>query len=513
MRCPECNAEIPDNLQLCPECGTMMEETRPMRAHRRRPDASVAAPKTSSRWRTIRTIMLWALGFLLVLVLSVGGAAYWGIHQGERDREQQRLQTAEEHYHAGLQRLDAGEHQLAIAEFEYALKLNPNHPYAQQGIDEARARIRQLTAMPTPTPETDEASADDLYQTALAEYKAESWRDAVSTLTQLRSLDPSYRREEIEEMLFTSLYNAGMALLEKDRFEEGIFYLDQAVALRPLDEEALTQRSLAIQYMTALGYWGVDWETCIARFERLYAAEPNYKDVFQRLYRAHVNYGNAWYDQGEMCPAEEQYTLALQLMNDPSIEEKRKEAESLCLVATPTPIAPVTGTMPVTLNERPPGFNTGRLAYPVYDAETGLYDIYVLSADLRLVRMATGADQPWWWGDRGTLLYRDRTAGGIGLLASGEATPRQIAAGAGLNWPSFSPDGTRVVYAAQNAAGTWQVYIGPSDGTGQPKRPSTRTEEGRSGGRPACWPGPAATPAASAASWSITPTTTNRRHA
>ncbi len=471
MRCPECGNRVPDNLLLCPTCGAMVEETQPMRAQRARQTTPGAIPaasgaETLTRWQRLRTILLWTAGFLCLLALSVGGAVYGGRYRGERDREQQRLQLADQHYRAGIERLDAGEYELAIAEFEYVLKLNPNHPTASQGIAEAESRI---AAIPTPTSEVQEIVVDDLYRKAVNHYEAEDWEEAIAVLTQLRALDATYAADTVEEMLFTSLYNAGMALLDEDRFEEGVFYLDQAVALRPLDEEALTQRSLAIKYMTALGYWGVDWEVCIERFEQLYAIAPNYKDVFSRLYNAHVIYANAWYDQGEMCPAEVEYAQALQLMNDPEIEQRRAEATQICLVATPTPIAPITGTMPITLTEPPPGFTTGRLAYPSYNTQTGVYDVYTLFADGRLMRLVGGADQPCWvWGS-GDLGYRNLLTPGISLLTPGEVTPRQLAVGGGRAWPTFSPDGSRMAYATQDSAGTWQIIIAPTDGSAEPE--------------------------------------------
>ncbi len=442
-----------------------------MHASRSGRAASVAATPTPdseapTRWQRLRPILLWTIGFLCLLALSVGGAAYGGLYRGERDRERQRQELAERHYRAGLERLDGGEYELAIAEFEYVLDLDPDHPFSQQGITEAQARI---AARPTPTSESYEIIVDDLYRRVIAHYEAEQWEEAAAVLTQLRVLDPTYEAEAVEEMLFTSLYNAGMALLDDDRFEEGIFYLDQAVALRPLDEDALTQRSLAIQYMTALGYWGVDWEHCIERFERLYAAEPSYKDVFRRLYLAHVTHGDAWYAQGEMCPAEEQYAQAAQLMADPEIEQKRTEAAQICLIATPTPIAPITGTLPITLTEPPPGFTIGRLAYPAYNTQTGLYDVYALFADGRLMRMTGGGDQPCWLWGSGALGYRNLLSPGISLLVPGEAAPRQLAAGAGLAWPTFSPDGSRMAYAVQEAAGTWQITVVPTDGSAEPR--------------------------------------------
>jgi hypothetical protein len=200
----------------------------------------------------------------------------------------------------------------------------------------------------------------------------------------------------------------------------------------------------------------------------LYAAAPGYKDVTWRLYRAHVSYADAWYDDGEMCPAERQYTLAVQLFSDPEVDSKLAEARETCLVATPTPIAPLTGTLSVTLTQPPPGFTIGRLAYPVYDTDTGSYDVNALFADGRLVRMASAADQPAWLGSSGALVYRNRAAGGISLIVPGEGAPRGVASGAGLAWPSYSPDAGRLAVASQSAGGTWQVLIAPSDGSSEP---------------------------------------------
>ncbi|NLE43886.1 MAG: hypothetical protein GX620_04135 [Chloroflexi bacterium] len=413
-------------------------------------------------WVRIRRILLWTLGVVLVLTLSVGGAAYLGLHRGELDRVQQRQAVAEEHYQAGLVRLDAGEYELAVAEFKYVLQLDPTHRLAQQGIDEAQARI---AARPTPTTETYQIVADDLYRQATDRYEAEQWAEAVSVITQLRVLDPAYRTTEVRDMLFTSLYNAGMEALGENRLEEGIFYLDQAIALRPLDEQALTQRRLAVQYMTALGYWGADWPTTIELFGNLYREAPNYQDVFQRLYDARVKYGDAWYAQGEMCPAQEQYAEALLLINVGAVEAKRSQAEEICLTATPTPIAPITGTMAMTLTAPPPGFSIGKLAYPAYNTETGAYDVYSLFADGRLLRMAVGSDQPLWQWNGSTLVYRDRLAPGLAIWAPGQTEGRVFVPGGGLAWPSLSPDGGRIAYALQDVGGIWQIRIAPTDGT------------------------------------------------
>jgi hypothetical protein len=303
----------------------------------------------------------------------------------------------------------------------------------------------------------------------MSHYEAERWQQAASVLTSLRQLEPEYKAEQVEEMLFESRYQAGMALLEQDDFELGIFYLDRAVALRPLDEKAITERRLAMRYVEALSYWGVDWETCIARFEALYRDAPEYKDVFQRLYQAHVRYARGWESQGEMCPAVEQYDEALRLLNSGDLEVERAEAAEACANATPTPVPTIEGSQPVTETVLPPGFNAGRLAYPLYDTASGGWDVYALFADGRLLQMASGADQPVWMWNGDALGYRDRLSPGIALLPSLDAAPQKLASGSGLAWPTFSPDGQRMAYAARDAAGVWQIYVRPTDGSAEPE--------------------------------------------
>ena len=46
--------------------------------------------------------------------------------------------------------------------------------------------------------------------------------------------------------------------------------------------------------------------------------------------------------------------------------------------------------------------------------------------------------------------YRNLLSPGISLLAPGQAAPRQLAVDAGAAWPTFSPDGNRMAYAAQD---------------------------------------------------------------
>lgn len=404
--------------------------------------------------------LLWGGIALLVLVASLAASAYFGLHYGERERLEARHATVQAYYNDGLSALNDGQFELARANFRYVLTLEPENTLAQQGLSEAEAR---LAAKPTPTSEAEISLEEErqlqiagLFEQARTAYETEAWTDAASALSQLRALDSEYKQEQVEEMLFTSLRNAGMALLEQEKLEEGIFYLDQAIALRPLNAETVNERNLAARYLSALGYWGVDWEQAVIEFEELYAIAPNYRDVFSRLYRAEVAYGDYLAEQGEMCPAEIAYTDALRLAKDETVEEKRAEAAQVCLVATPVP---QDGAEPVLTPQTIPGFNVGRLAYPVYNGETGFYDLYALYANGRILKVAASADQPWWEWGTGRVIYRNRLNRTIDMVLPEEGVPQQLTPPDGRAWPVLSPDGQRMAYSAQNAAGVWTIYI------------------------------------------------------
>ncbi len=479
-RCPNCEQEVPQRSIICSHCGMTLPPENESAAPRQEPKASQSPqptsqaqdaqpttpppPKRRSFWRYLLFAMLGILIFVATLVAS----AYAGLYYGEQDRVEKREQITQDHYTAGVTALNEGRYERAAAEFQYVLQLDEDHALAQQGLSEARTR---LEVKPTPTSEAAQSMAEQLIEQARADYEADEWAAAASTLTQLRALDPTYEQEQVEELLFTSLYSASMKLLEEDQLEAGIFYLDQAVALRPLDAEAVQQRNLAARYLEALGYWGVDWEQCIAKFEALYSTNPGYRDVYERLYRAYVAYADYWMEQGEMCPAERNYAHALRLYADPAVDQKRAQAAQGCLIATPTPVsgAGVTTTTVGATPEPVKGFTMGRLAYPVYNAGTGVYDLYALYADGRILRVAENASQPWWERGTGRVAYRDRTSNGVSMVLPEEGVPLQLLQASGQTWPTLSPDSQRIAYAAPNAEGVWTIYVASTHGGGEPQ--------------------------------------------
>lgn len=482
--CPVCGKEIQKAGMICPHCGAALdsrEHTQPLfpnfRRKRERPEPTQQRkpakpypdkPGVEKRATSHKKVWLRLLVALLGLVIFIGvlaGSAYWGVYAGERDREANRKQLIEEHYDAGIDALNNGNFERAAAEFEYILQIEPTYALAQQGLSESRIRLQVI---PTPTSEAAQSLAEQLLVQAQTSFGTEDWVATARTLTQLRALDPVYAQVDVEEMLFTSLYNAGIDYLTADDLEVGISYLDQAIALRPLDGEVISQRNTAARYLAALSFWAVDWKLCIERFEDLYAATPSYKDVTQRLYRAYLEYADDFSEQGEFCPAEMQYTQALRMFSDADVEGKRASAAQTCLIATPVPIS---GTVPILTPQPIAGFTQGRLAYPVYNAATGVYDLYALYAGGRIIRAAVNGDQPWWEWGTGRVAYRDKGTGGIAMVLPEEGVPLQLQASLGQQgWPVLSPDSQRIAYAATDASGRWSVYVGDTLGTNTPQR-------------------------------------------
>lgn len=501
-QCPICGEDLGGANLICPHCGSALDEARARRGwlgllrqrsggNRRSARASrpseprraapkpqreqVPAPAATAgaeprsvadprlKRRRIWTILLTALLAIVLFASVIAAAAYAGVYAGERDREMRRATLLEEHYQAGIQALNDGRFERALAEFEYVLAAEPDHGLAMQGANEARAR---LEVKPTPTLEIAQSLAEQLLAQAQTAYNEKDWVAAARTLTQLRALDPAYEQEAVEQMLFESLYYAGQGYLEEEQLEVGISYLDQAIALRPIDAEVVAQRNLATRYLDALNFWGVDWDLCIQRFEALYISNPNYKDSAQRLYRAYIAYGDSFVQYGEMCPAEIQYTQALRMYADGTVEEKRATAAQACLLATPVPIS---GTVPLLTPQPIIGFSTGRLGYPVYNAVTGVYDLYALYADGRIIHIAASADQPSWEWSTGRIAYRDRTTGWLRMMLPEEGIPLNLLNGGQPAWPTLSPDSLRIAYAAPQADGTWGIYIANTNGTGDPQ--------------------------------------------
>ncbi len=254
------------------------------------PHARLRPFKTRPRWRGPRwpLLIVWALALILGFSLLVG-ATVLGIVQGMQESAHMRRQSAQFHYEQGIRYLRAGQKQLALAEFQEALRLNPQHLEAQRQI--LVLLLPTPTPIPTPTPRPTPTINPDLplvtlLDMARQELEAGQWQRAYSRLEQLHLVAPEFQPDEVKALLYEAAYREGLELVEEDRLEEALRAFDRALQWKPNDPKALRQRDLTAAYILGVSYFYADWDSAIAIFEGLYREAPEYKDVRSRFVEA-----------------------------------------------------------------------------------------------------------------------------------------------------------------------------------------------------------------------------------
>jgi tetratricopeptide (TPR) repeat protein len=442
MNCRLCGARLtPDDL-VCGNCGSIVDSTPPTPTIVT-PSSARPAPATA---RGLSATTLLILAFACSFLGLIIAAGLGGVYAGLQDRTADQQAQANKFYDEGVANRAAGKLQLAKADFEYVLKIDPKYPGATEQLQQI---VDLLTVKPTPTASPLQVNVtEQLYQTGVAAYEQQKWQRAIEIFAQVRALDPTYQQDQIAQLTYQAALTYGQQLLKEDRLEEAIAYLDQAAYLQPLPAATEAEVTYARMYITARDYWNVNWEQAIESFGQLYQIGPGYKDTFARYVEAYIQYGNERTRAGDPCTAQTQYEAALQLRPDAELQAKAEKSKQDCLTAPPS----ITGT-----NQTLAGLYTGRLAYPVFD-ENGSRILAASAGDQKLYTAALG-DQPEWQRNGGKLAHR---VGGSGANVIDNGTSLTVAP-AGAEFPTFSPDGARVIYALGG-----QLYLINADGSGSP---------------------------------------------
>jgi len=341
MYCNECGARVDDDALVCPNCGQQLpqrvESAESPISMPEEPETASPGPRTRGCGWAMAAGML--AGFAILVVVAL---ALLGIYQGVQERTRLNRAAATEHYHKGLEQLAAENYELARAEFELAVQLDPKNRDAATKLLEVNAL---LSSQATPTSPMHQQTAMLLYNEARQLYNQGDWEGVIVKLEQVQALVPEYEREQVTALLVEAYHKAGLRLVDENRMEEAIRYFDRALELHPAEGEIREQKRLASLYLAGLGYWGANWQGAIDSFSVLYQLEPDYKDTRQRLYDAYVAYADVLYDDGDWCAARDWYDSALAMTFSEPLKAKREDAAQYCVVASlPTGTPPPSGT-------------------------------------------------------------------------------------------------------------------------------------------------------------------------
>jgi tetratricopeptide (TPR) repeat protein len=296
-----------------------------------------------------------AIGVIVILLLTVGGAIWGGYQAGidERQKQSQATLTVElkKQYDLGVTDLAAGHSELARQRFEYILSHDPNYPGAMQKLTEASEVLQvtpTATALPapivsiSPTPATTGENTASVFALAQQSSAAKNWDDAIRKLSQVRALDPNYETAQVDQMMFTALRNRGVAHIDGTDLEGGIFDLNQAEAFGKLDQDASSHRIWARYYLDAQSYWGLNWPKTIQLLNDLHGFAPYFHDTAAKLREARITYAAQLSTAEKYCDAVAQYTEAQTLAPKPDTADKLSAAQAKCASA-PTPGTPAAG--------------------------------------------------------------------------------------------------------------------------------------------------------------------------
>src|SRR3974377_98546 len=130
MKCRFCGARLaPDDL-VCGTCGNIVDA-----APSALTVASQPVPRTSSaKTRRVSAATLLILAFACGFLGLIAAAGAGGVYTGLQDRKTDEQARADEYYQQGLANRATGKLQLAQADFEYVLKINPSYPGARDQI-------------------------------------------------------------------------------------------------------------------------------------------------------------------------------------------------------------------------------------------------------------------------------------------------------------------------------------------------------------------------------------------
>ncbi|MCP4362267.1 MAG: hypothetical protein GY796_30035 [Chloroflexi bacterium] len=251
---------------------------------------------------------------------------------------------------------------LAIRRIDWVLEREPNHTEALrlqettlQSLAPSQTTPTPNLPAPTPTAVSEPSATPGVITSPGEELQRirrlivqKTWSDVIPALINFQNQFPSYEREETDLLLFDAYMAYSQELLESEKVELGLYYLDRAESLGNLPQSLVDYRTWAELYTQGISFYGANWDVAAYYFRDLCLAAPFYQNSCQRLHEILIAYGDQYAAAEDWCPAQLLYEEAWRQSSSTELSDKLDTGRSGCLSATPTPI---TGTLPITASK------------------------------------------------------------------------------------------------------------------------------------------------------------------
>jgi tetratricopeptide (TPR) repeat protein len=211
-------------------------------------------------------------------------------------------------------------------------------------------------ATPGTTPEATPASLPELNEALAIAVASRDWEQVIDIINQILAIDPYY--DDMLDKLYAAHVNYGYQLLGEGDTDGAAMQFNRALEAKPDGEEAkagLQQASVTptptltaeqqLEKRLDEAWAAENWEEVISLIEQIQAINPDYDDMTEKLYAAHVNYGHKLAAEGKLEEAKEEFIRALAIK--PDGEEAAAGLRDLAgetIVPSPTPIPPSPST-------------------------------------------------------------------------------------------------------------------------------------------------------------------------
>lgn len=358
--------------------------------------------------------------------------------------------------------------------------LRPNTVFAT--TDASTLPLTNTTSGLTPVaPGSSAGTPTDLMTQAQNAIRAGRWQEAVNALTTLRSQPQGATNTEVANLLFEAYVNLAAEKDNEENLEGALTYYDRALELRPDAATVRNERNLVDQYLEVLTWYDVDWEKSVALLTALYALDPQYRDVEERLQESLVDFALDLNADGSFCDALAQLETAqsvgvastlptnfAQLISDTRSACTTGEAVGALVPNAADPLGATTGSTttaaaPAQSLRTPTGAPAGgRILYSARDIVDGRNLVFSQPVDGSAAAVVVeDAAQPDMRADGVRIAYRNTRSDQGGISASDPATgvffritdyPEDVQ-------PSWDPTGGRVVFASNREGDRrWRIY-------------------------------------------------------